>query len=123
MGTEEHAERWAEAKALTVAEAVAQMPEIERKYKLECAEYDNVVFGISDEFSVAAKLENEKVAKLSDGGELQALLDNGTYTAVADGALVKDATAVSGSITDFEGARDKAVDTIMATKTSLDRKK
>merc|ERR1712039_896506 len=60
--TEEHAERWAEAKALTVAEAVAQMPEIERKYKLE----------------------QEKIAKLADGGELQALLDNGTYAAVED---------------------------------------
>merc|ERR1712211_402 len=73
----------------TVAEAVAQMPEIERKYKLEGAEYDNVVFGISDEFSAAAKLEQEKIAKLADGGELQALLDNGTYAAVEDGALKK----------------------------------
>merc|ERR1712179_5438 len=120
---EEHAERWAEAKTLTVAQAVAQMPEIERKYKLECAEYDNVVFGVSDEFSAAAKLEQEKVAKLADGGELQALLDNGTYAAVQDGVLVKCAEAVSGSIEEFETQRDKAVDSIMATKTALDRKK
>jgi len=120
---EEHAERWAEAKTLTVAEAVAQMPEIERKYKLECAEYDNVVFGVSDEFSAAAKLEQEKIAKLADGGDLQALLDNGTYAAVQDGALVKCADAVSGSIEAFEAHRDKAVDSIMATKTALDRKK
>ena len=35
---EEHGERWAAAKALSMDEAVAQMPEIERKYKLECEE-------------------------------------------------------------------------------------
>merc|ERR1712003_64807 len=103
-----HAERWAEAKTLTVAEAVAEMPEIERKYKLECAEYDNVVFGISDEFSAAAKLEQEKMSKLADGGELQALLDNGSYAAVEDGALVKSAHVVSGSLDAFEAQRDKA---------------
>merc|ERR1712048_1536045 len=106
--TEEHAERWAEAKTLTVAEAVAQMPETERKYKLECAEYDNVVYGVSEEFSAAAKLEQEKIAKLADGGELQALLDSGTYAAVQDGVLVKDATSVSGSNEEFEANRDKA---------------
>merc|ERR1712048_1134257 len=119
----EHAERWASAKALSMADAVSQMPEIERKYKLECAEYDNVVFGISEEFSAAAKLEQEKIAKLADGGELQALLDNGSYAAVQDGALVKCAESVAGSIQEFESHRDKAVDSIMATKTSLDRKK
>lgn len=35
---EEHGERWASAKALTMDEAMAQMPEIERKYKLETEE-------------------------------------------------------------------------------------
>merc|ERR1712179_322377 len=116
---EEHAERWAEAKTMTVAEAIAEMPEIERKYKLECAEYDNVVFGISEEFSAASKLEQEKIAKLADGGELQALLDNGTYAVVQDGVLLKDAAAVSGCIGEFEAQRDKAVDSIMATKSAL----
>ena len=33
---EEHTERWAAAKSLSMDEALAQMPEIERKYKLEC---------------------------------------------------------------------------------------
>merc|ERR1711988_748893 len=102
-----HAERWAAAKKLSVAEAVTEMPEIERKYKLECAEYDNVVFGISEEFSAAAKLEQEKIAKLADGGELQALLDNGTYVAVQDGVLVKCAESLSGSVVEFESHRDK----------------
>merc|ERR1712192_8477 len=105
---EEHAERWAEAKTLTVAEAMAQMPEVERKYKIECAEYDTVVYGISEEFSAAAKLEQEKISKLADRGELQALLDSGTYAAVQDGVLVKDATSVSGSNEEFEANRDKA---------------
>jgi len=112
----EHAERWAAAKALSMADAVSQMPEIERKDKLECAEYDNVVFGISEEFSAAAKLEQEKLAKLYEGGDLQALLDVGTYQAVESGTTVKDAGALSASVVDFEKTRDKAVDTIMATK-------
>merc|ERR1712107_974800 len=89
---EEHAERWAEAKELSVAEATTQMPEIERKYQLELAEYDNVTFGLSDEFAAASKLEQEKLTKLSDSSELQGLLDSGAYVAVnaATGAVVKD---------------------------------
>lgn len=79
--------------------------------------------GISDEFSALAKLETEKFAKLSDAGELQALLNSGSYVAVQGTALVKDAAAVASSVEDFDTSRDKAVDAIMATKTSLDRKK
>merc|ERR1711879_606659 len=99
------------------------MPEVERKYNLECKEYDNVVFGISEEFSGSAKLEQEKLAKLAEGGDLQALLDVGTFQAVERGSLVKQAGAVVESVTDFEKTRDKAVDTIMATKiTQLPKK-
>jgi hypothetical protein len=112
----EHKERWASAKALSLAEATSEMGEIERKYKLECAEYDNVVYGVSDELSAAAKLEQEKLAKLQDGGELQALLDSGAYTAVEEGSLVKQASEVAGSIEEFDRLREKSVDTIMATK-------
>lgn len=119
----EHKERWEGAKALTMAEAMAEMPEIERKYALECSEYANVVLGVNDEFAGLAKLETEKFAKLSDAGELQALLDSGSYIAVEGNALNKDATAVASSVEVFDSARDKAVDTIMATRTSLDRKK
>lgn len=119
----EHAERWAGATAMTVEEAMAAMPEIERKYKVECAEYDNVLYGISEEFSMAAKVEHEKLTKIADSGELQALLDRGALVAVEDGAVVKDAAAVLASVEEFEASRDKAVDVIMSTKTPLDRKK
>merc|ERR1712146_670118 len=51
----EHEEKWASAKALTMAEALKEMPEIERKYKLECAEYDAVVYGISESFPCLQK--------------------------------------------------------------------
>jgi hypothetical protein len=112
----EHKERWAAAKAMTLAEATAEMPEIDRKYRLECAEYDNVVYGISEEFSASAKLEQEKLAKLQDGGELQALLDSGAYAAVEGASSVKSAAEVSGSIEEFDRLREKAVDTIMSTK-------
>lgn len=121
---EEHTERWASAKALTMDQALAEMPEIERKYLLECQEYDNVLFGISDEIAGAAKLEQEQLAKLADGDELQAQLDSGAFVAVEDGAHVTDADHVAKSIYAFEAARDKSVDAIMATKLpSLDRKK
>merc|ERR1719264_161339 len=72
---EEHTERWASAKALTMDEALAEMPEIERKYQLECQEYSNVLYGISEEFTGSAKLELEQIAKLADVGELQGKLD------------------------------------------------
>merc|ERR1712217_154426 len=120
----EHAERWAAAKALSVAEAMAQMPEIERKYSIEVAEYDSVLYGISDEFSASAKLEQEKLAKLADSSELQGVLDSGTYVAIGDGGvLVKEAAAVASSAEEFDASRDKAVDAIMATKVAIDRQK
>merc|ERR1712151_834295 len=120
----EHTERWAGAKALSMAEAMAEMPEIERKYNLECAEYDNVIFGVSDEFAASAKLEQEQLAKLADVGGLQPQLDNGTYVAIAEGAKVTEADALTKSLEDFEAGRDKAVDAVMATKLpALDKKK
>jgi hypothetical protein len=106
----EHKERWAEAKALSLDEATKQMPEIERKYLLECAEYDNVVYGISEEFSASSKLEQEKIAKLQDAGELQALLDNGSYVASDGAAVMKQASDVAASLSmeEQQSARTEA---------------
>jgi hypothetical protein len=112
----EHKERWAGATALSMEQAVEAMPEIERKYTVECAEYDNVMFGVSDEFSAGAKLEQEKIAKLHESGELQALIDGQLLVGISDGRLVSCAKELSESIDAFESGRDKAVDNIMATK-------
>merc|ERR1712176_1016742 len=101
----EHSERWAGAKALSVAEAMAEMPEIERKYQLECAEYDSVIYGINDEFAAAAKLEQEQLAKLADVGGLQPQLDNGGLIAIADGSKVTGADALVQSLEAFEAGR------------------
>jgi len=120
---EEHTEKWAGAKALSMDEAIAEMPEIERKYNLECAEYDNVLFGMSDELSAGAKAEIEQLAKLAEMGELQGQLDSGALVAVQDGAVVTSAAAVAQGAADFDKSRDKAVEVIMATKSALDRKK
>merc|ERR1719353_1566127 len=120
---EEHTEKWAEAKALSMDEALKEMPEIERKYNLECVEYDNVLFGVSDELSAGAKLESEQLAKLAELGELQGQLDSGILVAVEDGAVVTSADSVAKSVAAFDSSRDKAVEVIMATKTALDRKK
>merc|ERR1712187_389210 len=111
MGTE----KWGSAKALTVDEAIAEMPEIERKYLLECKEYDNVLFGISEELSAGAKLD--------EVGELQGQIDSGELVAIEDGGLVSDGGAVAKGAEAFDARRDKAVESIMATKTALDRKK
>jgi len=120
----EHAERWAGAKALSMDEAIAQMPEIERKYQLECEEYGNVIFGLSDEFSAAGKLEAEQISKLHDLGKLQAQLDSGAIVAVSAGAKVSKAADVAKIVEDFEASKDKAVDAVLATKVpALEKKK
>jgi len=119
----EHAERWAEAKALSIEAAMKEMPEIERKYKLECAEYDNVLYGVNEELSAAAKLEHEQLAKLAEVDKLQAQLDSGTLVAVEAGKLVGSADDVAAAAEDFDAQLDKAVETIMATKIALDRKR
>jgi hypothetical protein len=120
----EHSERWADAKALTMEAAMAEMPEIERKYELECEEYANVQFGINEEFVAAAKLEQEQLAKLADVGSLQAQLDNGSLVAIDGASKVMKADELSQSIDAFEAGRDKAVDAVMATKLpALDKKK
>merc|ERR1712060_627991 len=120
----EHTERWAGAKALSMDEALAEIPEIERKYALECAEYDNVLFGVSEDLTAAAKLEHETVAKLADVGKLQGMLDSSSMEAVADGKVVSDADAVSKSVEDFDAQREKAVDAVMALKLpALEKKK
>lgn len=119
----EHAERWASAKALSMDEALKEMPEIERKYQLECTEYDNVLFGLSDEFSAAGKAETEKFSKLADAGGFQGVLDEGSVVAIEGATRVTSADAAQASIHEFDSSRDKSVETIMATKTALDAKR
>mmetsp|Transcript_5820 Transcript_5820/g.13745 ORF Transcript_5820/g.13745 Transcript_5820/m.13745 type:complete len:570 (-) Transcript_5820:83-1792(-) len=120
----EHKERWEGAKALTMEEALAEVPEIERKYALECKEYDNVVFGINEELVATAKLEQEQLAKLADSEQLQGQLDSGALVAVEDGVQVTDASVVATSMREFDSAKDKVIDSIMALKmAALDKKK
>jgi len=120
---EEWEQRWSDAKALSMDEALAEIPEIERKYKLECSEYQNVVYGLSEEFSAASKLEQEQLTKLSETGNLQASLDSGSLVAIASGEVVTDAAAVTASLAEFEANRDKAVEVILAQKSAADLKK
>merc|ERR1711972_1250173 len=120
----EHAEKWAGAKALTMEAALAEMPEIERKYDLECTEYGSVMFGLNDEFAPARKLEAEQIAKLADLGKLQPQLDSGALVVVEGASTVTSADAVAKLVEDFESGKDKAVDAVLATKLpSLDKRK
>lgn len=120
---EEHTERWAAAKALSMDEALAQMPEIERKYALECEEYNSILYGLNDDMAATGKLEQEQLAKLADLGELQGKLDSGEIVAIADGATMK-ADAVTKALDELDSARDKTVDMVLATKLpALDKKK
>merc|ERR1719235_246853 len=57
----EFKERWEGAKALSMDEALAQIPEIERLYGLECEEYNNILYGVNDELSAASKTEIERL--------------------------------------------------------------
>jgi len=119
----EYTEKWAGAKALTMAEAAAQMPEVERKYKLECDEYSNILYGINDELSTASKAELDRLTKLADAGELQGLVDQGAILAVQDGMAISAAADVAAGIEAFEADKDKAVEVVMATKTALDSRR
>merc|ERR1711988_66733 len=120
---EEHGERWAAAKALSMDEAMAQMPEIERKYAIECEEYNSILYGLNDEMSATAKLEQEQLAKLADVDELQGKIDSGELVAVdASGAMKADAVATA--IDQLDSVRDKTIDVVMATKLpALEKKK
>lgn len=119
----EYTEKWSGAKALSMAEAAKEMPEIERKYALECEEYSNILYGINEELSLASKTEIERLTKLADAGELQGLVDQGAILAVEDGKLVGTAEAISKGVEDFEANKDKAVEVVMATKTALDARR
>jgi len=120
----EHAERWASAKQLSVEAAVSEMPEIERKYKLECDEYASVVYGINDEFAALGKADADQLTKLAEMDKLQAQLDSGALVAVSAQAKVTKAEDVKQSVAEFESSRDKAVDAVMATKLpALEKKK
>jgi len=118
----EHGERWAAAKSMSLAEAMDAMPEIERKYALECAAYDDVVFGLSDEFSATSKVAVEQIIKMSEEGQLQAAVDSGAYIGVADGAIV-GASELASSVEAFDNQRDKGVEVVLATKIPVLEKK
>jgi len=119
----EHTERWANAKALSMDAAMAEMPEIERKYALECSEYASVMFGVSDELSASSRLETEQLAKLADVGKLQAQLDCGELVAIEGGKAVSSAD-LSACIEDLDSSMGKTVDVVMATKLpALEKKK
>lgn len=111
----EHGERWEAAKSMTVAEALEAMPEIERKYALECAAYDDVVFGLNDDMSAASKLEAEKISKMAEEGQLASAVGNGAYVAVSDGALL-DAGGLATHVEEFDAGRDKTVELVLAQK-------
>jgi len=121
---EEHAERWANAKPITMEEAFAQMPEIERYYQLECQEYNCVVLGLNDEFSSAGKQDQEILNKLVEADTLQAQLDCGKYVAIDGDSAVKKADELTASLAEFEAKRDKVVEAVLNTKLpGLERKK
>lgn len=119
----EHGERWAAATTMSVAEAVDAIGEIERKYGLECAAYDEVVYGLNDEFAANSRIATEKIGKMSEEGQLQAAVESGAYVGVSGGVLA-DSEALAASVGAFDGNRDKAVEVVLATKIpALERKK
>jgi len=113
---EEHEERWKAAKALSMDEAIAQMPEIERKYQIECEEYSSVLFGVNDEMAAAGKLEQEQLAKLGDVGELEGKLSSGEIVAISPSGSLMEVGEVSKALDEIDSIRDKTVDMVMATK-------
>lgn len=119
---EEFKERWAAAKALPMEEVLGEIAEIERKYHLECETYDTILFGINEEFSAQGKVEQERLTKMAELGELDGLLGSGGFvTDSPTGPVV--ASELVKELEGFEAAKEKSVEVIMATKTPLDRLK
>jgi len=119
----EHAERWSAAQAMTMIEALGAMPEIERKHTLECATFDDLLFGLNDEFSTDSKVAVEQIVKMSEEGQLEAAVDSGSYVGVMGGEVISAAELVA-SVKSFDASRDKGVEVVLATKIpALERKK
>lgn len=119
----EHAERWSAAQIMTMSEALGAMPEIERKHSLECATFDDLLFGLSDEFSTDSKVAVEQIVKMSEEGQLEAAVDSGSYVGVMGGEIISAAELVD-SVKSFDASRDKGVEVVLATKIpALERKK
>merc|ERR1711924_258027 len=117
---EEHKELWANATQVPMDKVLEEMPEVERKDRLECQLYDSVLFGLNDEFSGASKIEQEKMTKLAEAGELDGLPESG--------GMITDGEAMSGSalieaVEGFEEQKDRNAETVMAAKAPLDRLK
>jgi len=111
----EHTARWEGATTLSASEALKQMPEVERKYVLECHAYDDVVFGLNEEMSAASKAAVEQLNKLAADGNLQGAVDSCTYVGVADQGLAS-AADLARSVESFEADRDKTVEFVLAAK-------
>lgn len=120
----EHSARWEAATTLSTAEALKQIPEIERKYDLECQAYNDVVFGLNDELSASSKVAVEQLIKLADDGNLQGAVDSNTYVGVTCSGLAT-AAELSSSVEAFDGDRDKTVEMVLAAKlpAGLEKKK
>jgi hypothetical protein len=112
---DEHTARWDEATTMSVEEALNQMPEIERKYVLECNAYNDVVFGLNEEMSAASKVAVEQLIKLAEDGNLQGAVDSSTYVGVSNNGLASSAD-LTASVESFEADRDKTVEFVLASK-------
>lgn len=120
----EHTARWESAVSLPVSEALEQIHEIERRYNLECAAYNDVVFGLNEELSSASKVAVEQIVKLSDDGNLEGAVDSQTYVGITDSG-VASAADLASSVESFEADRDKTVELVLAAKlpAGLEKKK
>jgi len=118
---EEHKERWTNATAVPMEKVLEEMPEVERKYRLECELYDSVLFAMNDEFSGQSKIEQEKLTKLAEAGELDGLLEAGGM--ITSGAEKMTGAALVANVEAFEESKERAAEGVMATKTPMDRLK
>jgi len=108
----------------TEVDANAKIDAIEAQYKEECDAYQAVLVGLNDEVAQAAKASAEHIGKLEADGQLQQLLDNGGIVAIdSTGARVTSAEDFKAQQEAYEAVRDKIVESVMSTKTSVDAKR
>merc|ERR1739848_42855 len=96
------------------------LAEITPKYALECAEFTTLAMSVCEEL-VAQSKSDDTVAKLSEAGELQGLLDAGAYVAVgADGSALS-ADELKSKMASFDDEAAKSAEAVLGRKAAYDK--
>merc|ERR1719198_1345201 len=117
---EEMKEKWASAEVVPADKVDAMLAAITPKYEPECAEFTTLALSVCEELAAQSKAD-DTVAKLVEAGELQGLLDAGTYVAVAADGSVLSSEALASKMASFDGEAAKSAEAVLGRKAAYDK--